>query len=528
MKITANFLIIGLLTIIVAACSIIYELVYSQALTVLYGGTVARYSITIGLYLISLGTGAFFFNSFKFKNNVVFFWWIELLLSVVGPFGVLAIFQLSATSLSLGFAPHGFIFLISHLPILIVGVLSGIEIPLLVSLLNPEEKDKFSRILGLDYLGAFLGTVAYSLLLFPHLGLLATALWTGFFNFLSMSIYTIWKMGKKPLLKIVSVLLFTLYFILLFFSQDIQNYFQKMYCEDEIRFQFKEDPEVRSVQVKESFSTPYQFISVYQTTSPKGEVDNCLSLDSHTQVCDSTYQSYHSGLVDVPMLFVHGEKLKVLVIGGGDFIVVDYLLQYPQIESIDQVDIDGKFLEFMKTHPHFKTLHHDAYKNPKLNTLVEDGFTYLRFNRKQYDLILIDLPGIQHDKLAHLYSAEFFQFLYRSLSDRGVVSGWMYGALQDARKHYRVLMNTLREGGFKNHILYDAYQPGEMGDRPSQPFYILSKKGEAGALMSIDTSDYLNRLYPLYQDLTWIEIPFFPGIRPNTVLKPNYDIILKR
>ena len=73
MKLSKDFLVTGLLTVIVAACSIIYELVYSQALTVLYGGTIARYSITIGLYLISLGLGSFFFNSFKFKNTVVFF-----------------------------------------------------------------------------------------------------------------------------------------------------------------------------------------------------------------------------------------------------------------------------------------------------------------------------------------------------------------------------------------------------------------------------------------------------------------------
>lgn len=527
MKLTGNFWIVSILTVIVAACSIIYELVYSQALTVLYGGTIARYSITIGLYLISLGMGSFFYNAFRFKNTVVFFWWVELFLSLIGPFGVLAIFQLSAASLSTGFLPQGPVFFLSHLPIIIVGVLSGIEIPLLVGLLTSEEKDKFSKILGMDYLGAFAGTLAFSLLLYPKLGLMATAMWTGFFNFLSMAVYTVWKMGQKALLKLVTLILFILYAILLFFSQDIQNTLQKIYSESEIRFQYKKDPEVRSVRVTEAFSTPYQAITVYETLSFKGEKDTCLSLDSHTQICDSTYKTYHSGLVEVPMLFVHGDKLKVLIIGGGDFIAAEYLLRYPDVESIDQVDIDGRFLEFMKTHPHFKMLHKDAYKDGRLNVMVEDGFSYMRFNRKKYDFILIDLPGVQHDKLAHLFSAEFYGFLYRSLSERGVVSGWTYGALQDARKHYRVLMNTMREGGFRNHILYDAYMPGDTGSRPAQPFYVLSKKGDAEARLTIQNSEYLNRFFALYQNLTWIEIPYFPDIRPNTVLKPNYDIVLK-
>ena len=50
------------LTLLVAFCSIVYELIFSQALTVIFGGTVIRYSMTIGLYLFSLGIGAFLYN----------------------------------------------------------------------------------------------------------------------------------------------------------------------------------------------------------------------------------------------------------------------------------------------------------------------------------------------------------------------------------------------------------------------------------------------------------------------------------
>lgn len=526
-KIGSDYALISLLTILVSFCSIIYELVYSQALTVLYGGTVARYSITIGLYLISLGFGAFFYNVFKFKNKAVFFWVVELLLSLAGPFGVLAIFALSSASLAAGWVNPAPVFFISHVPILLVGVLSGIEIPLLVGLLSADEKDKFSKILGLDYLGAFIGTVVYSLVLYPKLGLIATALWVGFLNFLSMGIYTVWKMGKNAGLKLVSLFILILYLLLLYFSNDIQSNLQRTYRESEIRFQYRQDPEVRSVRVEQTFSTPYQDVTLYETVSPQGETDTCLSLDSHTQICDSTYQLYHGGLVDVPMLFLRGEKLKALVIGGGDFIAVDFLLQYPNVESIDQVDIDGQFLEFMKTNPHFKELHHDAYKSPLLKIFVEDGYSYLRFNQKKYDFILIDLPGVQHDKLSHLFSAEFYGFLYRSLTDQGVVSGWTYGALSRARKHYETLMNTMREGGFRTHVLYDAYRLKDDHALPAQPFYLLSKGNDREPLLPSNAPESLQRSYSLYRGLTWIEIPEFSDVRPNTVLKPNYDIVLK-
>ena len=49
---------IYLITLLVAYCSIVYELLMAQTLSVLMGNTVMRYSITIGIYLASLGLGA--------------------------------------------------------------------------------------------------------------------------------------------------------------------------------------------------------------------------------------------------------------------------------------------------------------------------------------------------------------------------------------------------------------------------------------------------------------------------------------
>src|SRR3989338_8540170 len=99
--VSRNFIFVSLLTIVVSFCSIVYELVYSQALTVLYGETVARYSITIGLYLLSLGAGAFFYNLISPKNNPLFFWWNEIALPIVGPLVVVFLFFLGAFNLSL-------------------------------------------------------------------------------------------------------------------------------------------------------------------------------------------------------------------------------------------------------------------------------------------------------------------------------------------------------------------------------------------------------------------------------------------
>ena len=50
---------IYVVTVLVAFCSIVYELLMAQTLTLLTGNSVLRYSTTIGLYLASMGIGAF-------------------------------------------------------------------------------------------------------------------------------------------------------------------------------------------------------------------------------------------------------------------------------------------------------------------------------------------------------------------------------------------------------------------------------------------------------------------------------------
>jgi spermidine synthase len=282
-----------------------------------------------------------------------------------------------------------------------------------------------------------------------------------------------------------------------------------------------------SVKILEEFSTPYQDVTVYEKFFENGETDFCLNLDSHTQLCDSTLEFYHAGLVEVPLLYLKKEKLKVLVLGGGDWIAIRLLLQYPNVAEIDHVDIDKKFVEYMKHQPHYQAMHRDAFKDPKVHTVIDDAFSFLRFNTKKYDLILLDLPGLKHDKLSHLYSVEFYLFMRRALREGGVVSLWSYGATPERRMHYKVLMNTFREAGFKHHLPYDAYLLKEGKILPAQPFYLLSDGEDFKAKLSAEASDYMKKTFDRYQRLLWEGIPFFADVRPNTVLRPNYDIVIK-
>lgn len=58
---------------------------------------------------------------------------------------------------------------------IIIGVLTGLEIPLLAAIKNLERPDSENRVLGVDYFGAFIGTITFAFLFYPSIGLTFSA-----------------------------------------------------------------------------------------------------------------------------------------------------------------------------------------------------------------------------------------------------------------------------------------------------------------------------------------------------------------
>jgi spermidine synthase len=164
-------------TFLLAFCSIVYELLLGQALSAFLGNTVLRYSITIGLYMLSLGIGSLIAEGRFVARPVISLLLVETLLTLIGGSSVILLFLVSAQDVS----PF-LVSAIAHGLIIVIGILSGFEIPLLIQLKGLKEKGKDNTIIGINYLGAFLGTVIFALILHPHVGIVATAFWVALSN----------------------------------------------------------------------------------------------------------------------------------------------------------------------------------------------------------------------------------------------------------------------------------------------------------------------------------------------------------
>src|SRR6266571_3563177 len=161
--------------LLVAACGLIYELVAGTLASYLVGDSVFQFSTIIGTYLFAMGIGSAL-SRYINRGLVHRFVWIELLLGVIGGF--------SSALLMLAFAfTQGFELILYGL-VIVMGVLVGLEIPLLMRIVRDryQFRDVIAHVLTFDYLGALGASLLFPILFVPRLGLVRSAMLFGLIN----------------------------------------------------------------------------------------------------------------------------------------------------------------------------------------------------------------------------------------------------------------------------------------------------------------------------------------------------------
>lgn len=544
---------------VVAFCSFVYEMVYSEILTVLFGGGATRYATTIGLYMFSLGIGSFMTEGLSSKPNN--FQRLETYIAFA-PLGFIFIIGLQLLPLD-----SGFLLILSHIPVLLVGFLSGMEIPLVSGMMNDKDTserifitkifrdlgtktvnliyafigiffttrktdskaDSFSEILGVDYLGSLVGAVGYALVLYPDLGLIPTVFFLGLLNALVGVAIALRYSDTSRKLLVIALVLTTLYTGAIVNSEQTESKLTQLYTESQIKGEYI-NPENVSIEVNQHMNTKYQSVTWYNRSivNHNGETqkDTCLSLDTAVQMCNNWVRSYHNGLVDVPMTMYSETEysdMEVLIIGGGDWIPINYLKDYGV--TIDHVDIDAEFYNYAKNNDKLEKYHDNAYEYKNLNTHQQDAMSYLDENEKKYDLVLLDVPGIKNTDSLPLYSEELYSSINRNLDENGMVVSWIYDP-NGYPNHHDTYMKTVKDSGFNRQLIYNTYEDvNDDGDAEETEKFIILSSGEVNRNIKVNQHKYTKQHKNMYNQLKWYNIQN-RDVRSNSVFHPNYDIIV--
>ncbi|WP_269531395.1 polyamine aminopropyltransferase [Chitinimonas sp. BJYL2] len=424
---------------VVAACGLAYELVAAALSSYLVGDSVTQFSTVIGVYLFAMGVGSWL-SRFVQRDLIGSFIRIELAVGVLGGFSAAMLFY-AFTWLS-----GPFLFLL-YLLVFVIGTLVGLEIPLVMRLLERrlEFKDLVSKVLSVDYLGALAVSLLFPLWLAPQLGMVRTALLFGVLN-IAIALYTthLFRHELRGRTALWAQGLVALALVLAGFAgaERISGFAEDALYEDRIIF---------------AESTPYQRIVVTRWRN-----DVRLFLNGNLQLSSRDEYRYHEALVHPGLASVPWAK-RVLVLGGGDGFAVREVLRYPQVESVTLVELDPAMPELFRNHPVLRELNGNALSHPKVRIIRGDAFQWLEQQQDAYDFIVVDFPDPTNYAVGKLYTNTFYRLLERALSARGRLviqsTSPMY-----ARQSYWTVVKTVQAVGLQTqpyHALVPSF--GEWG-----------------------------------------------------------------
>lgn len=411
-----------LTTLIISGCSICYELIISAVSSYLVGDSTLQYSVTIGLYMCAMGLGSFLS---KYMKKDLFNWFVGIEIGV-GLIGGISSLVLFLANLYLEQYQ-----LVMYAEIIVIGTFVGAEIPILTRIIEQDEENlrvTISSIFSFDYIGGLIGSIAFPLLLLPHLGYFATAFWVGSMNALAamLIVFKYAKRIKKAAgYKVAAVGLFLAMIVGAVFSENISAVIEGGLYRDKIIL---------------SEHTQYQHIVM-----TKHKDDLRLFIDGNIQFCSMDEYRYHEALVHIPMAQASKQE-KVLVLGGGDGLAVRELLKYPETE-ITLVDLDAEMIQLCRENPQVSALNEGALSSERLTVVIDDAYRYLEETEEKYDVILVDLPDPNNDALNKLYTNIFYRLCGNHLTGEGVLAVQSTSPYY-AKKAYWCVAKTLESEGF--------------------------------------------------------------------------------
>ncbi len=437
--------------LLIATAGLVYELAMAAVASYLLGDSVTQFSLVIGVYLSALGLGAYL-SRFVVSQLPLRFVDVELSAALIGGFSV--------PGLLLAFATVGAFEPLLYATVALVGTLVGLELPLLIRILEHRLslRELIARAFTFDYAGSLLGSLAFSFLLVPRLGLPLSSLFCGLLN-AAAALASTWLLGSlspedAPKLRRARLRAFVVIALLL------------------AGMSFHE----RLLALADRATLPGSAVFAEQTrhqrivlTESAGNLR--LFLNGNLQFASADEHRYHEALVH-PALAAAGSRRHVFIGGGGDGLAAREALRWADVERITLVDLDPRMTELARRHPALVALNRGSLDAVRVRVENQDAMTYLRDASVRYDVVILDFPDPNNYSVGKLFSVELYRDVYERLEERGVLAVQATSPFY-APSAYASILASVRAAGFEArpyHVFLPSF--GEWG-------FVLAAKGRS-------------------------------------------------
>ncbi|MEJ5300667.1 MAG: polyamine aminopropyltransferase [Thermodesulforhabdaceae bacterium] len=388
--------IIKLAVFVTGFSGILIEYIISTIASYLLGDTLFQWALIISLFLFAMGIGSRITGYIK-SDEAICFVVVESLLSLVIVVSLTGAYASMAYPVAVRFVLYG--------STLLVGILIGMEIPLLIRL-NSRFADlalNLSRLLEKDYIGALVGGIFFAFIGLSRFGPLTLGILVALLNWLVALIFWLYfghQIAKGRAVAVIICFVGVLTCAALPFGNAVASWGEDRKYRDEIIY---------------SEQTPYQKIVI-----TRWRQFFWLYLDGHLQFSSYDEYRYHESLVH-PAMLASASRENVLILGGGDGLAAREVLKYRDVKNVTLVDIDPAITNLARTHPLLVDLNDMSLKDPRVRVINDDAGAFLDRSPQIWDVIIIDLPDPRTPTLERLYSVEFYRNCKRHLSRGGVM-----------------------------------------------------------------------------------------------------------
>ena len=437
-KAPASLAVILLVSVlVVATCGLIYELLAGTLASYLLGDSVTQFSTVIGAYLFAMGVGSWLSRHVR-RDEIGTFVRVEVMIAALGGWSAAGLFML--------FPLVGDFRVVLYALVLAIGVLVGLEIPLLIRILRHRFafRELVSNVLTYDYVGALVASILFPLVMVPQLGMIRTGFVFGLAN-VAVAIALLVALRRKRRIgaDLAAALAVMASLVAGLATADTMQRWSEI--------AFYGEPVIHAR------STPYQRVVITRRGS-----DLRLYLNGNLQFSTRDEYRYHEALV-WPVLGRVAHPSQVLILGGGDGLAAREVLRDPRVRHVTLVDLDPEMTHLFRDTPQLAALNHRSLSSPRVTVHNADAFRWVRDARGSYDAVLVDFPDPTEFSLGKLYTESFYREVARLLAPQGVMTVQSTSPLVAPRSYWTVA-STLEAAGLTARG-YHAYVPsfGEWG-----------------------------------------------------------------
>jgi spermidine synthase len=291
----------NLTIILLALCSILYELILIYVSSTIHGDRMISYAIIMGIYLLALGYGSYLSeNLIKRYETYKILKYAEFSIATLGLIS-LPLIYLTASNYSIEY-----VWIVEIIFVSLIGLISGMEIPLLSKLFGSS----ISKVLAYDYLGAFIATLIFVFVFLTYTNIFESIAIVLIVNLTTLLIVSI-QLKRKNKIEVFVLIVFLIIVSIMQYNNISKiigdNYYNSIIYE-------KEHCQDRGCKVETiaSFATPFQHTSYVKLDYKDVNISTkCIYIDKDVQTCSNWQDSYHSYIATIPLSLINSKDKSV-------------------------------------------------------------------------------------------------------------------------------------------------------------------------------------------------------------------------